>query len=203
VVPGTYTVALLVDGRSVDTKPLRIVMDPAVTMADAQRRRYNEIVTDLHDLQRRGMDMAAKLNALHPQMVDAASKVSASNAPAAAKAQFETLHRDYEALRVKFGVPMPVPGAGGGRGGGGGGGGRGGGAGDLQQNLVARVGAIKNQIMGIWEMPSDALVKQYADIRLTLPKAITDANTILARARTLSGTLGSSGVTLTVPPPAR
>jgi hypothetical protein len=203
VLPGTYTVALLVDGKSVDTKPLRIVMDPAVTMADAQRRRYNEIVTDLHDLQRRGMEMAAKLNALHPQMVDAASKVSASSASAAAKAQFEALDRDYQALRVKFGVPMPAPGAAGGRGGGGGGGGRGGGAGDLQQNLVARVGAIKNQIMGIWEMPSEALVKQYADIRLTLPKAITDANAILARARTLGTTLGSSGVTLTVPPPAR
>jgi cold-inducible RNA-binding protein len=87
----------------------------------------------------------------------------------------------------------------GGFGGGGGGGGRGGGAGD-NQNLVARVGAVKNGIMGIWEMPSDALMKQYADIKLTLPKAIADANALLAQARTVSTTLGRSGVTLTVPP---
>jgi hypothetical protein len=200
VVPGTYTIALLVDGKSVDSKPMRIVMDPAVQMADVQRRRYNEILTDLHDLQRRGMETATKLNALHPQMVDAVAKVSGSSASAAAKTQFEALNKDYEALRVKFGVPTPAPGAGG-FGGGGGGGGRGGGAGD-QQNLVARVGAIKNQIMGIWEMPSDALLKQYADIKVALPKAITDANALLARARTVSSALGNSGDTLTVPPPA-
>jgi hypothetical protein len=188
----------MVDGKSVDSKPMRIVMDQAVQMADVQRRRYNDILIDLHDLQRRGMEMAAKLNALHPQMVDVAAKISASSAPAAAKTQFEGLNKDYEALRVKFGVPTPAPGAGGFGGGGGGGGGRGGGAGDLQ-NLVARAGAVKNGIMGIWEPPSDALMKQYADIKLALPKAIADANALLARARTVSTTLGRSGVTLTVP----
>ena len=201
VAPGTYTVALMVDGKSVDTKPMKIVMDPEVRMADASRARYNAIVVDLHDLQRRGTEMAAKLNALHPQMVDAASKVAGSSAPAAAKTQFEALNKDYEALRVKFGVPTPVA-APGGFGGGGGGGGRGGGAGD-QQNLVARAGAVKNQIMGIWEMPSESLMKQYADIKLALPKAIADAEALLARARTASTTLGRSGVTLTVPPPGR
>ena len=71
------------------------------------------------------------------------------------------------------------------------------------QNLVARAGAVKNGIMGIWEMPSDALMKQYADIKLALPKAIADANALLARARTVSTTLGNSGVTLTVPPATR
>jgi hypothetical protein len=188
----------MVDGKSVDSKPMRIVMDQAVQMADVQRRRYNDILIDLHDLQRRGMEMAAKLNALHPQMVDVAAKISASSAPAAAKAQFDALNKQYEALRVKFGVPAPTAPPGG-FGGGGGGGGRGGGAGD-NQNLVARVGAVKNGIMGIWEMPSDALMKQYADIKLTLPKAIADANALLAQARTVSTTLGRSGVTLTVPP---
>ena len=204
VAPGTYTVALMVDGKSVDTKPMRIIMDPEVRMADAQRARYNAVVVDLHDLQRRGIEMAAKLNALHPQMVDATGKVSGSSAPAAAKTQFESLNKEYEALRVKFGVPTPVaaPGGFGGGGGGGGGGGRGGGAGD-QQNLVARAGNVKNQIMGIWEMPSEALMKQYADIKLALPRAIADAEALLARARTMSTTLGRSGVTLTVPPAGR
>jgi hypothetical protein len=187
----------MVDGKVADSKPMRIMMDPAVQLADAQRRRYNEVAMDLHDLQRRGTEMAARLNALHPQMVDAAGKVAGSSASAAAKAQFETLNKDYEALRVKFGVPTPTQAAGGF--GGGGGGGRGGGAGDTQ-NLVARAGTIKNSIMGIWEMPSDALMKQYADIKLALPKAIADANALLARVRTTGAALGSAGVTLTVPP---
>ena len=59
---------------------------------------------------------------------------------------------------------------------------------------------MKTAIMGIWEPPSDALVRQYTDVKAALPKAITDANAVLQRARALSQTLGTHGVTLTVPP---
>ena len=198
--PGTYNVVLLVDGRTVDTKPMRIIMDPQVQFADAARRRYNDILMDLHDVQRRATEVAGMLNALHPQMAEAATKVAASNAPASVKAQFEALNRDFGTVRTSFGVPFPTPAAGGGPGGGGGGG-RGGGPPD-PQNLLARAGNVKNQIMGIWEPPSNALVRQYTEVKAALPKAITDANAVLLRARTLSRTLSSHGVTLTVPPPA-
>ena len=167
--------------------------------ADAQRKRYNDILMDLHDMQRRATEVAGALNALHPQMAVAAASVAASSAPAPVKAQFEALNRDFGAVRTSFGVPFPAPGAAAGGGGGGGGGGRGGGAPD-PQNLLARAGTVKNSIMGIWEPPSDALVRQYTDVKAALPKAITDANAILQRARTLSRTLSTHGVTLTVPP---
>jgi hypothetical protein len=49
-------------------------------------------------------------------------------------------------------------------------------------------------------MPSATLVRQYNEVKLTLPKATADAEALLARARTLSATLGRSNVTLTVPP---
>ena len=197
VIPGTYNVLLLVDGKTVDTKPMRIIMDPQVQFADAARKRYNDILMDLHDMQRRATEVASTLNALHPQMSDAAAKLAASNAPAAVKTQFEALNRDFGTVRASFGVPFPAPGAGGG--GGGGGGGRGGGAPD-PQNLLNRAATLKNSIMGIWEPPSDALVRQYTDVKAALLKAITDANAVIQRARTMSQTLSTHGVTLTVPP---
>jgi hypothetical protein len=210
--PGSYNVVLLIDGKTIDTKPMRIVQDPQVQLATAERRRWNDIVMDLHELQRRGTGTASQLNALSPQMASISTALKANaNAPAAVKTQFEALNKDFEALRPKFGLSAPVnpdsaAAAGGGRGGrgggaGGGGGGRGGGGGGgNSQDVLGRAGTVKGQVMGIWELPSASLLKQYNDVRLALPAAITEANALLARARTMSTTLRRYDLTLTVPP---
>jgi len=130
VAPGTYNVSLLVDGKAVDTKPLKIVADPEVQLNETQRKRYTEIVTDLHEMQRRGTETATALNQLYPQMTDLATKLKdMNNVPAAVKTQFETVNKEFDALRPKFGVPITAGGGGGGRGGAGGGRGGGGAAG--------------------------------------------------------------------------
>jgi hypothetical protein len=197
VLPGVYTVALMVDGKAVDTKPLRVIVDPVVTLADLARRRYNDVATDLHELQRRGQETANALNALYPQMTDIASKLNnEAKVPAPAKTQFESLNKEFDAVRKKFGVPAQA--AAGGRGGGGGGGGRGGAA--DPDNILARAGGLKGQMVAFWETPSASMLKQYADVKLALPKAIAEANAFLAKARTLSQTLKGSDITLTVPP---
>jgi hypothetical protein len=173
---------------------MRIIMDPAARLAGAERTRWNAIATELHDVQRRGNEVQASLNTLHPQMVDIAGKIGGmTNVPASLKSQFESLNKDYDAVRVKFGVPAGPPAAGRG----GGGGGRGGGAAD--QNVLARVGASKAAIMGIWEAPSDAVSRQAASARTSLLAAISEANSVIARARTVSSALKGYNVTLNVP----
>ena len=115
--------------------------------------------------------MQAQLNTLHPQMTDVAGKIGGmTDVPASLKTQFETLKKDYDAVRVKFGVPTAGA-APAGRGGGGGGGGRAGGAPD--QNVLARVGAVKNSIMSIWEAPSASMSRQAASAQSALAAAIT------------------------------
>ena len=57
--------------------------------------------------------------------------------------------------------------------------------------------------MGIWEMPSDTLVKQYTDVKVALPKAIADANAVLVKALTVSEMLKKANITLTVPVPGK
>jgi hypothetical protein len=119
VLPGTYNVALMVDGKAIETKPIKIVADPEIQMTDVQRKRYNDILMDLHDMQRKGAPVQQALNSLYSQMTDVAAKVKdATSMPAAVKTQFEAFNKEFDAVRVKFGVPQAA--GGGGRGGGGG-----------------------------------------------------------------------------------
>ncbi|MDB4874201.1 MAG: hypothetical protein JWM41_647 [Gemmatimonadetes bacterium] len=197
VLPGAYTVALVSSGKVLDTKPLKVIMDPDVHFAAGEHAAYNTTVMDLHELQRRGTAAATALNALYPQMADVSKKVADNTSiPANVKAQFDAVNKELDVVRKKFGVPLPVPAAGGR---GGGGGGRGGAAPD-PENILARTSTLKTAIAAVWEAPSASLVRQYGQAKVEMPKAVSDANTVLTRAAALSQTLKKYDITLTVPP---
>ena len=59
---------------------------------------------------------------------------------------------------------------------------------------------MKNALAGIWEAPSASMMRQYSDVKLALPKAITDANALLVKAASVSQALKKYDITLTVPP---
>jgi hypothetical protein len=196
VVPGTYNVSLLAGGKAVDTRPLHIIMDPQVHLTVAERDRYNAVIMDLHELQGRGTKTASKLSAIFTQMAGVAAKVKDNTAmPASVKTEFDAFAKDFDSLRVKFGVAATPAGGRGAAGGGGGGGGRGGGD---PHNVLARTGTVKSQIMGIWEVPSPAMVKQYTAAKADLPKAMAAADAFVARAAVMSATLKKYDITLTV-----
>src|SRR5262249_43983887 len=177
----------LMSGTKVlDSKPLKIVFDPDVHFGVGEHERYNAIVNDLHAIQRRGVAMATSLNALYPQMTAAAKSVNEkSDIPANVKTQFESLNKEFDAIRKKFGVPTNA--GAGGRGGGGGGGGRGGAA--DPENVLARTSTLKNQLAGVWEAPSAASVAQYNAVKVALPKAVAEGNAFLGKATTMSQAL--------------
>jgi hypothetical protein len=197
VLPGTYTVALMSGTKVLDSKPLKIVFDPDVHFAAGEHEHYNAIVTDLHAIQRRGVAMATALNSLYPQMEAGAKTVGEkSDIPANVKTQFESLNKEFDAIRKKFGVPTNA--AAGGRGGGGGGGGGRGGAVD-PENVLARTSTLKTQLAGVWEAPSAASVSQYNSVKVALPKAVADGNAFLGKASAVSQALAKYGVTIKVP----
>ena len=188
-------VALVVDGEVVDSKPLTIVMDPAVELGGAERIAYDNITIDLHELQRRGTTIAGTLNTLHEQVTAAAEELEGQNeTPANVKADFDAFKEAWDELRAKFGVPT------GGGGGGRGGFGRGRGGGGNRGNVLARVGALKGSILSFWEAPSAALVGQYYEVKPALEAAIAEAEAMLERARVLAETLDDEGITMVVPP---
>jgi photosystem II stability/assembly factor-like uncharacterized protein len=195
VLPGNYTVALIVNGKVADTKTMAVANDPALQMNETQQKRYFDMMMTLHDTQRRGEDMAAAMAPFYVQMSDLAAKLpSMTNVPADVKASFAALNKEFDAVRVKFGVPAVA--GGGGRGGGGG-------AAVNNENLVARAGSVKSQLMAFWEMPGDALTKQYTEITSAFPKAAADVNAVYAKAASMSPTLKKYDLTLTVPAASR
>ena len=199
VLPGTYNVALMVDGKAAGTKSMRVVLDPANQLSDVQRKRYTDIVMDLHQLQTRGVEAARAMMPFHTQMTDIAGKIGGmANVPEAVKTQFAAVQKEWDTVRAKFGVPPAVGPAGGGRGGG-----FGGGAPVNNTDVVGRAGNVKGQIMAFYDMPSTSLMNQYNDVRLALPRVIAELNTFLAKANGLSQALAKSGVTLTVPAPVK
>jgi hypothetical protein len=191
-----YNVALIVDGKTVEAKPLRVVDDPDVVLTAVERKKLFDMAMEVQELQKRGTEVVNALTPLNAKVIELAGDV-ASNAsiPADVKASFDQLSKDLASMMPKFVLP------GGGRGGsgGGGGGGRGAGAGD---NVMALAAQAKNGMMGgMW--PGEQTTKAYSDAKTRMPKAIADANALIAKAQALSTQLAKYTVTFTVPAPVK
>jgi photosystem II stability/assembly factor-like uncharacterized protein len=193
VYPGTYTVSMMVAGKVVDSKPMRVSADPSVQMTDAQAKRYYDMAMDLHDMQRRTRAMATALGQVQTQMTELSDK--AAGLPAAMKTQFDAASKELETVRLKFVTIVQVP-AGGGRGGGRGGG-------PPANDVTSRVSALKTLLMAFQDNPSDTVVRRYNDLKGEVPRVMQEGNAFLMRAMTLSQTLKKHDLTLTVPAPIK
>jgi photosystem II stability/assembly factor-like uncharacterized protein len=193
VLAGTYNISIVVDGKTVEAKPLRVMTDPQVVLTEAERKKLFDMAMELHELQRRGTQIAAGVSSLNTRLPELVKEAGGkSNLPADLKASIESLQKEVAALAPKLVLQ------GGGRGFGGGGG-RGGGAAD---NLVARLAQAKNALMaGMW--PTEAAMKAYTDSKVQVPKAMAEANSIFARAATLGSALTKHSLTLTAPTPVK
>jgi photosystem II stability/assembly factor-like uncharacterized protein len=188
VLPGTYNVALVVDGTVVGTKPLRVAADPDVVLTQVERKKLFDMAMEMHDLQRRATDVAAAITPFNMRVTEAAKELAAkSEVPADVKTSFEALQKELASMVTKFTPPQ------GGRGGFGGGG--------APPNPVARLAIAKNGLMGgMW--PTRTTMDAYADAKTDVPKAIAEVNALLAKASAVSASLAKHGITLTVPPSA-
>jgi hypothetical protein len=165
------------------------------------------------------MMTANSLRAVGAQLGDVGERVrSSTNVPASVKTQYDAFARDFETIGGKLGVSAAPSGAaaaaaaaagaaggrgaaGGGRGAGGAGGRGGGGAGGADtENVLGRAGTVKNSVMAEWQAPTPGMVRQYNEVRLALPRATTDGDALIVRARAIAASLDRYGVKLNVPP---
>lgn len=191
VVPGSYTVSLVVDGKAVDTKPLTIVQDPQVQLAGADRARYNATVMGLHTLHRQGAEMAGALTALNTELGKVAASVESSTAPDSLKQRFKALRTRFDSVRTRFGVGAPAAPAFGGGGGGA--------PAANPANVYGKLTTLKGNLMNVWELPSAAVSAQVTEVTKAMPAAMSSARALLTQATTLSAQLKTAGVTMTVP----
>jgi photosystem II stability/assembly factor-like uncharacterized protein len=189
VLPGSYNVALIVDGKTADTRPMRVVADPEVALTELQRKQLYDMAMEMHDLQKRATDAAVGVSSLNRQLTQLASEIAGkADIPADVKASFDSLKTDVAAMAPK----LPVGGGGGGRGGGGRGG--------ADPTITGKIGQAKNGMSGgLW--PTSITMKAYADARAEGPKALSDANALFARAAAVSASLAKYNVKLDPPKP--
>ncbi|HYT74796.1 MAG TPA: hypothetical protein VEL79_08625, partial [Vicinamibacterales bacterium] len=188
VLAGNYTVALVVDDKTVETKAVHVVTDPEVALTEAQRKQLFDRAMEMHELQKRATEAAAGVASLNRELNDLSQKVSdQANVPSDVKASFASLKTDAAALAPKF--PL-----------GGGGGLGGGGRGGADTSITGRIAQAKNGMMGgMW--PTSITMKAYTDAKAETPKALSDANALFAKAATVSASLAKFNLTLTVPKP--
>jgi photosystem II stability/assembly factor-like uncharacterized protein len=190
VLGGSYTVALLVDGKSVDTKPIKVAGDPEVALTEAQRKQLFDMALEMHELQKRAGEASQGVASLNRQIAQLSTDVGGkSDIPADVKSAFEALKTDTAAMLTRL---PPAP-AGFGRGGGGGRGGN-------DPSLTGKIGQAKNGLMGgMW--PTSVTMKAYNDARTDAPKVLADANALFAKAASMSTSLAKYSVKLDAPKP--
>jgi hypothetical protein len=190
VLGGVYTVSLVVDGKTIESKPLRVNEDPEVILTAVEKKRMFDQAMEIHQLQPRLTDASAAHAALTRQLADATTAIAAkSDVPADVKASVEALTKEVAALAPKLTTPA------GGRGGGGGGRGN-------NESLVAKLGQAKNGLTAGMS-PADPTVRAYTEVKAQTPRSIADLNAVIAKAETLKATLQKYNVTLTVPAPVK
>ncbi|OLC48863.1 MAG: hypothetical protein AUH43_08585 [Acidobacteria bacterium 13_1_40CM_65_14] len=188
VLAGVYNVALIVDGKTVDTKPLRVNDDPEVILTSIERKRQYDMAMEIHALQPRISDASAAHASLTRQINELSTSVaSRGDVPADVKASVDSLKSELASLAPKLTQPQ-------GRGFGGGGG-RG-----ANDSLITKVGQAKNGLMGGMTI-GEQTTRAYTEVKSQTPKAIADLNATIAKATTLSTTLARYNLTLTVPSP--
>jgi hypothetical protein len=187
VIGGIYQVSLVVDGKTVDTRPLRVTDDPEVVLTSVERKRMFDMAMEIHALQPRVAEASAAHASLTRQAADLTTTLGSRNdVPAEVKASFEAFNKELAALAPKLTAPQ----------GGRGGGGRGG----ATESLLAKVGQAKTGLTGGMS-PGDQTVRAYTEVKAQAGKAIADLNAVIAKASAVSAALAPFSLTLTVPAP--
>jgi len=182
VMPGEYRVTLVVDGKDVATKSVRVNGDSAVTFPEDQRKTWHDTALGLHEMQRVGNAAAEAVTTLATQLSAAEALMkSAANPPASAKSAISDANTKLADLRRRLGLNQQ------------GGGGGGGGFGGQQANVRGQLGQVKGQIMGSTSMPTAQQMRSSVELREDLTKAVADTNELIAAIPAIYDALGASG----------
>ena len=198
VLPGSYTVALVVDGKTVETKPLKVAANPEVGLTAVERKKLYDMAMEMHELQSVANEFSGALTPLNARMTEIGKEMAGrSDIPADVKAAVEGFTKELAGVVPKFAS------------GGGGRGGRGGaqpaaapGQAPPVVSVVGRITQAKGGMMGgMW--PTAQTMDAYNEAKSLAPKAMAEANAVITKASALSATLAKHKLTLTAPAPVK
>ena len=176
VLPGEYRVTLVVGGKEVGTKAVRVSGDTAIQMTDADRKTWHDTSVALHEMLRAIHAAAEAVNALNTQQQQAEALLKgAASAPAAAKAAVEGTAGRLSELRRRLGL---VPG---------------GGFQAQQQNVRGQISQLKGQVMNSTSLPTAVQLRTMEDLKGDLAKLAQEVNDLMTAIPGLFDTMGASG----------
>jgi photosystem II stability/assembly factor-like uncharacterized protein len=183
VMPGEYRVTLVVDGKDISTKTLRVSGDKDMQMTDAERKTWHDTALSLHEMQRVANAAAEAVTTLATQLTAAETMLkSAANPAASAKTQVADVGTKLADLRRRLGLNQQQ-----------GGGGGGGGFGGQQGNVRGQLGQTKGQIMGSTSLPTAQQMRSSVELREDLTKVVADTNELITAIPAIYDALGASG----------
>ena len=187
VLPGIYNVGLVVDGKLIENRPLRVMADPEVALTGAERKRMYDMAMEMHEWQRRIGELNSSIAAISRQMPALQKTIeSRADLPADLKPAFESVDNALLEMTAKLAPPAAGRGAGGG------------GRGTAADTPVARLNQAKTGLMG--GMPATAQTTDaYKRARAEMPQTIDEVQALIDKAQALSATLAKHNITLTVP----
>ncbi|MGH9848317.1 MAG: VPS10 domain-containing protein, partial [Blastocatellia bacterium] len=182
VMPGQYQVALKVDGKEIATNSFTVQGDPEITIAEADRRAMFDAAMELHRMQRSFNEASESVAALN-ERIRAMQQALRDNKDATAplKARVEEFNKKFQPVGRLFGIGMGDPLV----------------TGDFAsfaRALRARIGGLKNGIMGSTSRPTETQSRQIPEVRAALERAIQDANKLIAEFPALQREMAESGV---------
>jgi photosystem II stability/assembly factor-like uncharacterized protein len=180
VLPGEYRITLVVGGKDVATKPLRVSGDTAMPMSEGDRKFWHDSSVTLHQLQTTANEAANAVTTLETQLTTAESLLkTAGSAPGGGKQAIEEAGKRLAALRPQLGVGQT------------GGGGFGGGQ---NPNVRARIGQLKAQMMGSTSAPTAMQLRSATEAREDLAKVVQEVNDLMTAVPQIYEKLGAAGL---------
>lgn len=180
---GAYTIALVIDGKTVDSKPVRVTDDPEVVLTSIERKKMFDMATELHAIQPRLADAVSAQASLSRQLATIADTLGKrDDVPTSVKTSVGALAADVKALEPRLSQPP-----------------RGfGGNPRANEMLLLKLGQSKNVLMGGMP-PTQQALNAFADVKAQTPKAIGDLNAAIAKAGPVAESLAKYNLKLTVP----
>ena len=179
VLPGEYRVTLNVGGRDVGTQTVRVAGDPAIEIADADRREQFEASMALHALHERADEAMSAVTAAYDQMstlresLEGEAGTSEDAVPAAVLTRLDELDEALDPIRRRFGINV---------------------RGFGQQNVRRGVTRLKRAVMSSTSRPTETQARRIGESRAALGEAIGEANVVIGDVRSFYGELVDQGL---------
>lgn len=182
VMPGQYVAMVMIDGKEAGSRPVTVVGDPEITIAEADRRAAYDAAMELHQMQKRFNEASESVTALNDRLraIQGALRDN-KDAPEALKKKVEEFGKKFQPLGARFGIAMPDPMV----------------TGDFEsftRALRFRIGGLKGGIMASTSRPTETQMRQIPEVKAALDKAIQDANALIAEFPALQKEAADSGV---------